>query len=285
MSHQYTKFKEVPIALYDHSQSHDPMPIESTLLDSIGGAYDWKGTGRRKGRKQAIPLTGKYFGETERLVDETGDFLVDENGDGLIAGNGPQMLQAQVTALKEEIGNTGRLWRKRLADDVLEWKTARFTAMQWPRKWSDHAIIAEISCQFETAMEFWHANTATTTSGSASNGISLPLLVNNAGQTVDDAVITITRSSGTITAMSLTCSELGIDLVWTGSLGSGDVLRIDCGAQTIRKGTANAYSGFSLGGSHTAAGWLPIASGTYSFIAVVTGGNATVAIQHYNQYP
>lgn len=284
MSYQYTAFDEVALPLYNHEQSHDLMASEPTIIDAIGGAYDWVGTGRRKGRKQIINLKGVYFGGIEYLVDETGDKLVDELDDYLIAGDGVEMLQAQVTALREKKGARGTLWRNRLDDSTLEWKTARLLQVSWPRKWEDHGLLAEISCQFETLMEFWHAATATTSSGSASSGVALPLLIENTGEQVDDATITITRTSGTITAVSLTCAELGIALSWSGSMGSGDVLTIDCGAQTVKENSTDAYSGFSLSG-HTAAGWLPIPQGSYSFVATVTGGGATVAIQHYNQYP
>jgi len=283
MSWQYVKFDGVNLPLYDHDQNHDPMPSEPTLLDSIGGAYDWRGSQRRKGRKQTIPLTGIYVGETDYLVDELGNYLVDELGNFLIAGDPYQTLQASVTALMEKKGVRGKLWRKRLKDNVLQWKTARLLAVPWPRVWEDHALKASITCQFETAMEFWHAATATSTSVSASDGVPIGLTVDNAGQVAEDAVITVTRTSGTITAFTLTGN--GVSLSWSGSLGSGDVLTIDCGAGTVRKGTSDAYSGFSLASAHSAAGWLPLSSGMNALVATVTGGNATVAISHYNQYP
>lgn len=282
MSWQYVEFDGVSLPLFDHSQDHGPMVAESTLIDSVGSAYDWRGSKRRAGRRQIISLTGLYVGETEYLVDESGERLVDEGSDPLIAGDAAQMTQAYVTALLEKTGVRGKLWRERLGDSVKEWKTARLLQIGWPRGWEDHAIRAELTCQFETLMEFWHAETAISTSASASDGVPLGLTVNNAGQIVNDAVITVTRTSGTITAFTLTGD--GVSLSWSGSLGSGDVLTIDCGAQTVRKGTADAYSGFSLGGSHTAAGWIPISAGIHSFVVTVTGGNATAKLEYYNQY-
>lgn len=285
MSYIYTTFDGVNLPLFDHSQNHSLMVAESSFMDSVGGTFDWIGTTRRKGRKQNISFTGVYLGELEYLVDETGDLLIDDLGDYLIVGNGKEMLVSQVAALLEKKGVRASLWRERLADDVLEWKTARLLQVTWPRKYEDHAVKANITCQFETSMEFWHAETATTTSASAVDGVTAGLMVDNAGQVVDDAIITVTRTSGTVTAVSLIGAELGINIAWAGSLGSGDVLTIDCGAQTVRKGSADAYSGFTLGGSHTARGWLPIASGPQSFVTLVTGGNATVSITHYNQFP
>lgn len=280
---QFIEFDGVSLPLYEHGQPHDPMPSESTLLDSIGGAFDWIGDARKNGRKQAISPMGVFVGETDFIVDENGNFLVDESGNFIIWGDAEQTVQASVVALLEKKGVTGQLWRKRLKDDVRQWKTARLLAVPWPRVWEDHALKAELTCQFETNMEFWRSETATTTSDSASDGVALYLPVNNAGQVVDDAIITITRTSGTITAVSL--SGTGIDLDWTGSLGDGDVLTIDCGKQTVKKNSADAYSGFSLGAVHTLAGWLQLNPGSNTFLATVTGGNATVSIEHFDQFP
>lgn len=286
MSYQYIEFDGVALPLYDHSQPHDVMPSEPTLLDSVGGAFDWVGSSRRKGRKQLISLTGVYVGELTYLVDSVGDYLVDELGNYLIAGDAETVARDQITQLMAKKGVRGQLIRKRLDDDVEQWKTARLLSVAWPRKWEDHAVKAELTCQFESRMEYWHAASATTTSVSATSGVTLPMVVENSGEQVDDAVITVTRTSGTITAVSLVCSALGIALSWTGSLGASEVLTIDCGAQTVKENTTDSYSGFALTPVyHTAAGWLPLSHGNHTFLVTVAGGNATVAIQHYNQYP
>jgi len=286
MSYLYTTFDGVALPLYDHSQSHDMMPSEPTLLDSVGGAYDWVGTGRRKGRKQTLSLTGVYIGELTYLVDDAGNYLVDDVGDFLISGDSETMARSQIAELMAKKGTRGQLFRKRLDDAVLEWKTARLLSVSWQRKWEDHAVKAELTCQFESRMEYWHAATATTTSGNATASVALPVMVENTGEQVEDATITVTRTSGTITVVSLVCAELGIALEWAGSLGASEVLTIDCDAQTVKKNTTDSFGGFTLTPVyHTAAGWLPIPKGSYLFSATVVGGNATVAISHYTQFP
>lgn len=282
MSYQYVKFLEIPLPLYDHEQAHDPMLSEPTLLDSVGGSYDWRGSNRQAGRKQIISGKGKYFGEITYLVDQSGNQIVDESGNSIITGNAQQTLAAEVRALMEKKGLRGPLWRNRLADSVLQWKTARLLQVNWPRKVEDHAIIAEVSYQFETQMEFWHAATPTISDDNATDGVPLILLVSNSGMTVEDSIISIARSSGTITSISIT--GVGIDITWAGSLGASDELVIDCGLQTIRKNDTDAYSGFALGVSHTAAGWMPLLPGDNLITVTVTGGNAAVENSHYNQY-
>lgn len=286
MSYQYVTFDGVALPLYDHRQPHDPMPAESAILDSVGSAFDWIGSARRRGRKQTISIPGKYFADGFFLVDDVGDFLVDDAGDFLTTNFGTEALREQVNDLMEKRGVRGQLFRQRLDDQVLEWKTARLLTIQWPRKWEDHALIAEVTPVFETIMENWHAASATTSSGNASDGVPLGLNVESSGQMqVDDAVLTVTRTSGTITAVTVSQAGNGIDIAWAGSLGADDILTIDCGNQTVRKNSADAYSGFSLEGSHTAAGWLPLVEGVNALTVEVTGGNATVAVSHYNQYP
>lgn len=258
------------------------MPSEATLQNSIGGAYDWRGTDRQAGRKQLISGRGKYFGEITYLVDEGGNPIVDEGGNPIISGDAVTTLAAEVRALMEKKGKRGQLWRKRLADSVLQWKQARLLEADWPRKVEDHGIVAEVSYRFETLMEFWHSATATTTEDDATAGVPLTLSISNSGMTVEDGVITITRSSGTITAVLI--EGTGIELNWSGSLGASDVLEIDCGQQTVRKNGIDAYSGFSLGVAHTVAGWLPLLPGANLIDFTITGGNANCEIEHYNQF-
>lgn len=282
MSYQYTEFDDVSLPLYDHKQNHAGMPSEATLRDSIGGAYDWRGADRKAGRKQIINGGGKYFGEITYLVDELGDRILDEDDNPIISGDAVTTLAAEVRALMEKKGTRGQLWRRRLADDVLQWKTARLLEVDWPRKVEDHAIIAEVTYRFETLMEWWHADVVTETAGNASSGVPLELNVSNSGMTAEDAVITITRSSGTITQVVITAT--GVSLKWVGSLGAADVLEIDCGRQTVRENGVDAYSGFTLESGHTVAGWLPLLPGASLIDFTVTGGNATCAVEHYNQY-
>ena len=284
MSYQFVEFDGVDLPLFNHSQNHSPMASDATLRDSIGGAYDWVGAARKKGRKQVISLTGVYLGEVAYLTDGLGNFLVDESGNFIVAGHAKEMLKSQVADLMAKKGVRGQLWREDLALEERQWKTARLLQVNWQRKYDDHAVIANMSCTFETSMEFWHEEDATETSVSAVASTPVALNITNNGQQVDDAVITITQTSGTITAVAFLDHATGVDWTWTGTLVLGQILTIDCDRQTIRKDSSDAYSGFALGGSHSAAGWLPLASGENALGVTVTGGDATVTVSHYDQY-
>ena len=284
MPYQYTKFDGIDLPLYNHEQAHDPMPAESTIIDSVGGAWDWLGSARRRGRKQIISFKGVFTSGEYGLVDDNGDPIVDESMQQIIVAAGVAALRAKVVALLEKRGVRGSLIRTRLDDSTTEWKTARLLQVGWQRKWEDHGVIAELSFQLETYMEGWHAASATSTSDSAVAATPKALTVENAGQIpVDDATFTVTRTSGTITTVAVTGT--GIDWTWTGSLGASDVLVVDAGNQTVKKTGVDAYSGFALGGSHTAQGWLPLAEGDNVITVTLTGGNGTVAVSHYDQFP
>ncbi len=54
-------------------------------------------------------------------------------------------------------------------------------------------------------------------------------------------------------------------------------------AQTVRVWGVDAYSGFVLNAGHTAAGWLPLATGETPLEITVIGGDATATAQHYTQ--
>jgi hypothetical protein len=188
-----------------------------------------------------------------------------------------------VAELRTKIRVRGNLWRVRQDDGAREWKLARMLTMSHTITYQEPCPTAVVVCQIETPMAQWHAETVTTVSASAVNSVALPFLVENVGETVDDAIVTVARSSGTVTAFSLVCAELGISLVWTGSMGAGHVLTIDAGAQTVVETGIDGYSGFSLV-SHTAPGWLTLPYGIYTFIATVVGGNAIIAFNYYPQF-
>lgn len=284
--YQYTEFDEIPLPVQDHTQQHDPTSAESTVVDSVGGAFDWLGSTRRRGRRQIITFTGTYSGEVHNLIDDASDPLVDDGGDNLIVGSAAQDVRASVTAIMEKIGQRGTLWRTRLDDDVQQWKTARLLSIPWEREVVDVGLLAELTCQLETTMDAWRAESSSSDSVGTSSGVPAALTVDNGGSlSVTDAIITVTHTSGTITQVDIDDAAAGIDLTWTGSLGSGNVLTIDCGAQTVKKGSADAYSTFSLGSGHTVQGWCPLAVGANPIVVKTTGGAATVAITYYEQFP
>lgn len=288
MAYQLTAFDEIefrgihPFVL-NPSQDHSPVGADSALVDSIGGFFDRFGSDDARATRQPISITHLILGETAYLVDNLGNHIVDNNGNRIIAGNEAQILRAQLVALREKVRKRGTLWRTRLDDEtVREWKTARLLRMGQPQRVRDRKNMATVTLDFESPMAFWHAEDATTFSTSVSDGTTAYLVVENPGETVNDAVVTVTRTSGTVTAVQVTCTDLGINWVWSGSLGSGESLVVDEGEQGIAEGGVAAYSGFSVAGSQP--GWMNIQRGSWVFQITVTGGTANFELSMYNQF-
>ena len=284
MTHKYTLFDSVPLPENNPTQTHDANGMRSSLALSVGGLYDTLGSTTGRPDAKTLPVNGTYVGAVEYLVDETGDYLVDESGDYLIAGDAQTDVRSQVAAIRAKVRQRGSLWRVRLDDEsVAEWKTARLLGVRQIITRDAPISAAEITLDFETMMTNWHAADASSASASVTASTPTALTVENAGDTIEDAVITVTRTSGTITGVLIQSTALGVSLYWTGSLGSGDVLTIDSGLKTVRKNSSDSYADFELYTGHTARGWLPITPGNQSLVFTLTGGAATCAIAYYNQ--
>lgn len=262
----------------------DTGDAEGTLVDSVGGAFDHWGDRRRLPRKDVIQHRGKYVGEKTYWVDHLGNYIVDHLGNRIIIGTAEQMLRSQVDAIKAKEGQRDSLWRQREDDGALQWKTARLLRVNHTQTVNEAKIIAECFLAFETLMAGWRDEAAAITSRSVSDGVLDFLNVHNDGvYTVEDAVLTVARTSGTITAVRVTGS--GIDLSWSGSIEAGETLTIDAGQQTVQIGDGDEYSGFALNAGHTADTWLPLSAGQNILHVTVTGGNADVSVEHYAQWP
>lgn len=292
MPFQYQTFEadgiEVPLPLYNPEQEHSPMPAKSRYIQVIGGSVDaWGANDSDSEGIQTHTLTGIYWGDTTYLVDEAGNRFVDEAGNPFIFGNSSTMLRSQITALREVYRKQGTLWRAYIEEGTLavakrDWKTATFDQMSQPQVTGDRVFKATLTLGFSTLMQNWHAETQTTASVSTTAGVAATMMVENAGETVEDAALTVTRTGGTITTVSVACATLGISWFWAGSLGTGNVLTIDDGPDTIIKSGVAAYSGFGRTG-HTAKTLLTIPKGLHFFTVVTQGGAADIALKFYTQ--
>jgi hypothetical protein len=216
-------------------------------------------------------------------VTVAGEIRLNKTGDTRVINNKPAWnLAVQTDALKAQIGNRGPLYRRRFHDNARQWKTCRLLEVRHVETVDQANAVSEVESAYETAMNGWHDATATTASRSAANGITRALLVNNSGLlTVQDAILNVARTSGTITSVRVT--GVGIDITWIGSIGAGETLVIDDGLQTVTKAGVDQYAGFSLGASVN--NWLPLPVGTTTLFVTVTGGNVTVTATYFNQWP
>lgn len=284
--YQIYQFDDVALPLYNPEASHDAGPSPSTLRASIGGTFDVYGTRRRLPQVLKTQVSGIYLSADDYvlLVSHDGKYIVDHDGDFIATATALGYLRRQVDAIRAKQGVRGALYRRRWDDtSVVQWKTARLLAVRERGRPEQRTRYAQIDLEFETAMAAWRAETASSASGTLVSGGGLGLNVTADGNAVvEDAVITIT-ASGAISSLAIKGLHAGIDLRYAGSIGAGSVLTIDCGAQTVLRNGANAYSGFSLGSGHTAQGWLPMAEGITPLV-VESNGAGSAAISWYDQW-
>jgi hypothetical protein len=282
MAFMIYEFDGVALPQYNAEQDDNSATVEPSLVDSIGGVTDYFGPGQRLPRKNAIEISGLYFGETVYMVDEDGAFIVTDDGTFIIAGEGANILRSQLQAIRSKVGVRGTLKRKRQDDGAVEWITARLLRIEHPHKQEEMARRADVTCAWESAMGAWRAETMTTTSKSCS-AASNALTVSNSGDVqVRDAIFTFTASAA-VSSVRVECVALGVDWTWTGALSSGQALVVDAGAQTVRKAGSDAYSGFVFNSAHSAAGFLPLDPGANPLVVTVDG-TGTAKVEHYNQW-
>lgn len=283
MSYRLHKFEGALLPFYDPEPDLTQGPVESPLLDSVGGVFDYYAGRQRLPRKQIIAIQGIYMGERAYLVDHEGNRIVDHAGNYLINGTAEGDLQARLESLTELLGKRGRLYREYLRDPSrLEWKQARLLQVTHQREQKNTPLMAKVACVFETLMAAWRSQSATVTSLGAGSGNRALTVIVRGNAPVSDAILTITASA-TVTNIRVRHGDQGVDWSWLGTLSSGQTLTIDGGAQTIRIGSANAYSNLVYNVGHRARGLLTLAPGTNALM-VETNANTAVAVTHHDQW-
>jgi hypothetical protein len=285
MAYQIYEFDDVQLPLYNTVQTHAPGETQQSIRPSIGGAYNYYGTGQLIPTSVMMDISGWYIGELYTEVDEDGDYTVDESGVYIVGHDSATDVRIKVEAIQSKIGVWGKLWRRWISDTTeLQWKDARLINVPLPHSFEDGCQEANVTCMFETAMSSWRAETQSSNSVAVGSSAPAGLTVHNGGSMrVDDAIIQITASSA-ITSVTIINVDAGISLAYTGTISAGQTLTIDCGLSTvIRSTTSNQYSGFALGAAHTARGWCPLAVGNNIF-TVTANAAGTATIRHYNQW-
>lgn len=261
--------------------------VESTLVDAVGGVFDAWGGGRRLPRKQTINLRGMFelsdggrFGANHviYLLDHAGNTVTDHAGNRIITDRDTLALMRDVDALKGVIGVRSRLYRMREYDAEYSWKDARLLKVGYVRTIEDAGAVAHIETVFETAMTGWRANALITVTAT----VPAPLTITNNGtEVVEDATL-VYAPSGTVPSVRITGP--GIDLTFNAPVNAGQILSINAGLQTVGANNVSAYANLVRNAGHTAAGWLPIATGTsLLYVDGGPGAGGTVTLTFFEQ--
>lgn len=284
MPYRYTTFDGANLPEYLPEDDLSSGAVASTLIESLGGVFDFLGSLRVLPKRQQIRYRGKYVGgDNTHWVDEVGDDVVDEVGDFVILGaDYTADLRDQVDSLKVKVGVYGQLIRQREEDGLNQFKYARLLSVQHVRTVADLDRVAAIEATFEAPGTPWKKSSSTTTTVSLAAGSNAVAVTNNGVEEVRDAVLTVTATSN-ITNLVV---QLGSNQKFTfsGTIAAGTALVIDTGKLTVRNNGVDAYNSFTLNATHTVDGWLVLASGTNNLTVTVTGGPGSVAVVHYDQW-
>lgn len=285
MPYTLTEFDNVPLPIAMPEDDLSTGAVDSSLLNSIGGVYNYFGSAQRLPRRHQFMHKGKYEGDVTYRITDTNYFRITEDGAYRVTATAAIAdLHGKVNDLKAKIGVLGDLWRRRLADDEMSFKRCRLLKVNHVEVIDNANMVSEVESVFETSDVGWRSESAVVTSESAAAGVGEALNVPNGGSMqVLDAILTVERTSGTITAVTI--AGAGIDITWTGSIGAGESLVIDSGLQTVQVGDDDEYDGFVLNAGHTVDGWLPLVLGANVLTVTVTGGNADVSVEHFDQWP
>ena len=285
MPYTLTEFDSVPLPIAMPEDDLSTGTVDSSLQDSIGGVYNYFGSAQRLPRRHQFSHRGKYEGDVAYRITDTNYFRVTDSGLVRVTATAAIAdLHGKVNDIKGKIGVLGILWRRRLADDELTWKQCRLLKVNHVEVIENANMVSEVESIYETSDVGWRSENAVVTSESAADGVGEALNVPNGGTIpVHDVILSVERTSGTITAVTIVGA--GIDITWTGSIAAGETLTIDSGLQTVQVEDDDEYSGFVLGAGHTVEGWLPLTLGANVLTVTVTGGNADVSVEHFDQWP
>lgn len=280
-SYQIYQFDGVTLPLYDQTQDLSTGAVETSLIQTVGGAFDWAGSRRRLPLRAAPTISGQYAAEVDgdRLVESAGNPIIESAGVYVVAHSAHADLRAQVDALKSKVGVRGLLVRRRFDNEsVTQVRTARLLEVREKGETEERGVRAALDCIFEMAGAGWRST--------AQSSVSLinNALVESAGTLpVRNATLTVTAST-TITRIDVACDAQGVAWSWTGSLAAGTTLVVDAEALTVRAAGADAYSGFALGSGHTADGWLYLAPGPNVVMVSVTGAASAITLAWWDMW-
>lgn len=285
-SYQIYSFDGVPLPLYNPEVDLSTGTTQSTLLESIGGMFDVYGLRQRLPSAVTFSIAGVYAQSDGDvlLTDHTGALVVTEGGASIRAALASQWLRWQVDTLKAMIGKRANLYRRRWDDlAVIQSRLCRLLSVTEKASTKQRTAYSELEMTFETAMAAWRSWQASTVSTYLPGGGSaLAAITNDGNMPVEDATIQVTAGQY-VHNLEILCPEIGVDLRWTGTLPSSNVLLIDCGAHSVNQTTGPAYSGFTLGPGHTAREWLPLAYGI-NMLTISADDTCIVDISHQNQW-
>lgn len=229
----------------DGTQDLGAGPVRSPLVAVPGGAYDAAGADRVRRQAERIVVRGTWVAASAAA------------------------LEAKIAALRALVGLRSKLWRSNGA--AQHWRYARLLQVEAPVQ-AALGRWAEARLDFEALPGPWQGTAHDLTV--PMDGLPKTINMANGGNApVSNVILTLTAGAVAITSVGIGMTGKSY-FRWTGSLGAGKALVIDCGARSVRLAGVNAYAGFALGASHTIDDWLRLEPGSNPVIVGLSGGGS-----------
>ena len=235
------------LPLYAGRQPQGAGDVGSSLVQIPGGVFDYRGSDDAAPEAERSDIVGEWIAATASEVE------------------------AKVRALRALRGVRSRLWRVDASSNQ-QWRWARCLRVQSEVE-PGALTVASFRLTFELFPMPW-SGTDRSNSVTLSSSPQNVSLTNSGDAYVRDAVLTLTAGSAAITQVDFVVSGV-VAMRWTGTIGVGQSLVIDCGKRTVLLAGADAYSGFSLESGHAIGDWLRLAKGGNTTLVVTRSGGST----------
>lgn len=263
MAYWYTKFGTTTIG--QAGPVHDiSLPARVTGVETIGGAVDEWGSAQAP---IAIPYRVTVRGEEVANTFAT--------------------IASKVQAIRALVGTRSTLYRRADGSTNSQSATARLANISMSRN-GDQQLSVPYTLSFLVYSPCWSGSSVTATCALGTEPTTEIALYNAGDAQVRTPIITITASTNAITDVTISAGgETSIS--WSGTLGAGNDLVIDCGAQRVTNSAADAYSGITFGSGHTVSYWLGLDAGTTTTLSITRTAAGTdvaglVTVAYYYGY-
>lgn len=272
------RFGSITLPIYNTEWPLEPVQARLSVVDTMAGAYDNDGDGRRR---YVFPHPLPYQG----IIDE--DVYNDNRG--------------VLDALRAAVGIRTRLYRRAQDDSAVQWCLASLNTMPhtWPYKQRGYFVVSlqfqqlshwhgashDIGWQFDSGVIFDEGRTLDEAPPTVLTTNPQTIGITNDGDlATSDVVLEITAGSANIT--DIVIGGVGWHLLWHGTLLAGNTLTIDAGSWLVTNSGVNSYANLSLGIYHTIERWIEIQPGAGYYTIQLTGGGtgSTAALQFYDRW-
>lgn len=252
MAYSYTTFGAVTLPVYNRVADISPAAALPRVIQTLGGAYDLDGSAQAA-QVWPHPLTVEAV-----IWDSTA-----------------ALLKTAIDALRALVGTRAYLTRQADSDSSTQRALCRLVGVEMQRSHEHKRAIQPVVLNL-LQLGPWEAPTATTVTGTGITTATAYTLTNAGNLTCNNAIVTLTVAAGSaITAVAVTGSGISWSLL--GAVAAAGYYTIDCGVESVRLGTADAYdrfalAGYVLGSGHFVERWLPLAPGANSITVTPVGG-------------